>query len=220
LFVELIMINSSSLHHQEDPNAIAKRLMQKAHNQDGLPEIAIGVTLLTVAGLEWLHVGSRAKSLADITSGLGIGLLVPALILGSQWTIKHVRRRYLIEKVGYVEPKPISRKRRGIAFIILAAVAVATVFAVYIFRGSIPSTGWLLAGTGIIGGALAVVAGRLPRFIIGGVIMAATGIYLAFSGVSLTVGFAILYGLMGLLSLVSGCVVLMLFLRQPAEAGE
>ena len=213
------MTNSSSLHY-EDPNAIAKRLMQKAHTRDGLPEIEIGVILLTVAGLEWLHVGSRAKSLADITSGLGIGLLVPALILGLQWSIKQVRRRFLIENVGYVEPKPISRKRRGIAFIILAAVAVATVFAVYIFRGSIPSTGWLLAGTGIFGGALTIVAGRLPRYIVGGVIMAASGIFVALSGVSLTVGFAILYGLMGLLSLVSGCVVLMLFLRQPAEAGE
>jgi hypothetical protein len=33
-------------------------------------------------------------------------------------------------------------------------------------------------------------------------------------------GLTILYGFVGLLSLVSGCVVLLLFLRQPAGAEE
>lgn len=220
------MTDSSSFLHREDPNAIAKRLMQKAHTRDGLPEIAVGVTLLAVAGLEWLHVGTRAKSLADITSGLGMAILIPALAFGTQWAIKQARRRFLIEKVGYVEAKPVNRKQRGIVFVIAAAVAAAVAIATYIFireshsSTTFSATSWLLAGTGIIGGAIAAFAGRLPRYVIGGMIMAATGIYLAISGVSLDVGFAILYGLIGLLSLVSGCVVLLLFVRQPAQEGE
>ena len=46
-------MNDASSHLLEEaPSAIACRLIQKAHNQDGLPEIAIGLTLLAVAGLQ------------------------------------------------------------------------------------------------------------------------------------------------------------------------
>jgi hypothetical protein len=48
--------------------------------------------------------------------------------------------------------------------------------------------------------------------------MAVIGVLLAFSRVSLGVGSMILYGSMGILSLVSGCVVLWIFLRRPAGA--
>ena len=50
--------------------------------------------------------------------------------------------------------------------------------------------------------------------------MAATGLFLVLIRVSLEVGFMILFGAMGLLSLVSGCVVFLLFMRKPVEAGE
>jgi hypothetical protein len=220
------MTHSSSLLHQEDPNAIAKRLMQKAHTRDGLPEIAVGITFLVLAGLCWLQEIFKHGTNGYQAASLGMVLLFPALAFGTQWAIKHVRRRFLIKKVGYVEAKPVNRKQRGIVFVIAAAVAAAVTIATYIFiRGSHSSTafsatGWLLAGTGIIGGAGAAFLGRLPRYVVGGVIMAATGIYLAFSGVSLNAGFAILYGLIGLLSLISGCVVLLLLVRQPAQEGE
>ena len=44
------MPNSSSFH-AADPHAIAARLMQRAHNRDGLPEIAVGLIFLLSAGL-------------------------------------------------------------------------------------------------------------------------------------------------------------------------
>jgi hypothetical protein len=46
------------------------------------------------------------------------------------------------------------------------------------------------------------------------------GIVVGLSRVSLGTGQAILYGIMGLLSLVSGVVVLLLFIRKRDEAGE
>lgn len=49
--------------------------------------------------------------------------------------------------------------------------------------------------------------------------MAAMGISLAFSRVSLDTGFAILFGFQGALSLVSGVVVLLTFMGQPIETG-
>jgi hypothetical protein len=199
--VEIIMASSSSLLHQEDPNAIAKRLMQKAYNRDGLSEIAAGVFFLTIAGMTGLQVVFKAGSPAYKAAVWGWMLSCATLPLVSQWVIKKIRRRFLIEKVGYVELKPVSRKR----------------FAAYLGRNPFPPTAWVLAGTGIGGGVIGALAGRIPRFFIGGGITAATGIALAFSRVSLAAGFTILYGVIGLLSLVSGCVVLLLFLRQPAE---
>jgi hypothetical protein len=212
------MNSISSRLLEESPNAIACRLMQKAHNQDGLPEIAIGLTLLTAAGLQWLQVAFPHGSPQYEVAPLGLGILVPALILGSQWAIKTVRRKFLIERVGYVEYKPVNRKRYwtvfGIAFIIAGTITFA------IGSRSVPSGSWLLAVTGICGGILAVQAGRLPRFIIGGTLMAATGIVTGLLRLPLGQGFTILFGSMGLLSLVSGSVVLLLFLRKPAVAGK
>ena len=56
--------------------------------------------------------------------------------------------------------------------------------------------------------------GRLPRFVAAGVLMAATGILLGYSGVSLQIGFTILYGFLGLVTLLSGSIVFLRFIRQ------
>jgi hypothetical protein len=50
--------------------------------------------------------------------------------------------------------------------------------------------------------------------------MAAIGIVVAFSRPSPEMGFLILFGLMGLLSLISGCTVLLLFINKPDAADE
>jgi len=46
----------NSLSSQADPTVMARRLIQKAHNRDGLPEIAVGVSFLLVAGLIYAQV--------------------------------------------------------------------------------------------------------------------------------------------------------------------
>lgn len=201
-----------------NPDHVANSLIQKAHNRDGLPEIAIGVIFLAVAGLLWADVVLPPGSAGHKAGALVFGLVVPTLILVSQWAIKKVRRRYLIERVGYVEFKPVNRKRSFLVIAIAFAVAIAAAFAA--FKGAFPPASWFLAGLGIFGGALAAHAGRIPRFVIGGMVMAVLGILIGFSRVSLGLGQAIFYGFMGLLSLVSGIVVLLLFLRKPTGMGE
>jgi hypothetical protein len=203
---------------EESPDAIACRLMQKVHNQDGLPEIAIGLIFLTTAALQWLQVAFPFGSFVYKYAALGLGILVPALILGSQWAIKTVRRKFLIERVGYVELKAVNRKLFWTVFGIAFLVACAMTFA--IAARSVPPRSWLLATTGLSGGILSVYAGRLPRYVIGGVLMAAIGIVLGLIRISVEAGFTILFGFMGLLSLVSGCVVFSLFMRKPAAPGE
>ena len=209
LFLEVVGTN---------PDAAARRLMQRAHNRDGLPEIAIGAILLTAAFLIWLQVAYPWGSFAYRASFWGMILLVVPMIGVSQWAIKWVRRRFLIEKVGYVELKPVSRKLLIIVTCVAFVVAAAMAWAVYL--RALPPGGWMIAGTGMTWGLLAACAGRLPRYVVGGVLMAAVGICLGFSRVSFEMGSLILYGSMGFLSLVSGCVVLLHFVRTPIEDAD
>lgn len=211
------MQNSSSLPRLEDPNALAGRLIQKAHNQDGLPEIAIGITWLLISGLICAQVALPHGSIGFKIAVLTNAILIPALVLGTPAALRWVRRRYLLARVGYVQHKPVGWKQIG--FGILAAVLMAIALFGVVPRLARPDA-WLLAGTGLFGGALAALGGRLPRFVIGGFLMAAMGMILACSGVSLNLGFAILFGFAGGLSLVSGGIVCLRFMRQPSDSGE
>jgi len=191
--------------------------MQRAHNRDGLPEIAVGVTFLLVSGLSYAQVALPQGSIGFKVTVIAFSFLVPLLTLGTPRILKWVRRRYLILRVGYVEPKPMARKQMALGIVLALAVGVVALLAVA--RWS-PPDNWLLAGTGLVGGALSAWCGRLPRFVIGGVLMAATGVVLAISGVAMGVGFAILFGCAGLATMVSGSVVFFRFMRQPVEADE
>jgi hypothetical protein len=181
-----------------------------------LPEIALGLTFLVVGALSYAQVLLPRESIGFKAAVPGLALLIPVLCMGTPRALKWVRRRYLIERVGYVESKPICRGQIGIG-ITLAVLVAAVLFGV-VTQFSQPDR-WVLAGTGLSGGALAALSGRLPRFVIGGVLMAVTGIVIAFSGVSLQIGFAVLFGFQGLLALISGGVVFLRFIRQPAEPG-
>lgn len=212
-------MNEISQHiPNESPDAVAHRLLQKAHNRDGLPEIAVGFCFLSFAVFEWLQIAFHPGSLPNKIAVLCLLALFLVSTLGSPWAIKQVRRRFLIEKLGYVKLKRLNRKWTGKTIGI--ALFSAAVSAYVVSRQILPHVGLTLAITGIGAGLLTVLCGRSPRFVASGVAMAAIGIVLGLQHTSLEAGFAILFGSMGLLSLVSGWVVFMLFLRQPAEMGE
>ena len=199
-----------------DPNTVARRLIQRAHNSDGLPEIAAGLTFLCVSGLEYLLMAPR-ESIASTIAAVVFAFLLLLLGLGAPWAMKSLRKRYLIGRWGYVQYKPIGRKQIGIG-ITVAILMAGAVFGVV--TGLLPVGGWLLGGTGLVGGALVAWCGRLLRFVIGGVVVAAAGLFLAFSGVSGPTGFAILFGFQGLMALVSGTVVFVRFIRRPIGTRE
>ena len=201
-----------------DPDAAVRRLMRRANNRDGLPEISIGAVLLTTAVLIWLQVAYPRGSFAYRASWWGMMVLIIPMIGGSQWAIKWVRRRFLIEKVGFVELKPVPRKLLIAVTCIAFVVAAAMVCGVYL--RALPASGLMIVGTGITWGLLAAYAGRLPRYVVGGVLMAAVSICLGFTQVSFEMGSLILYGSMGMLSLVSGCAVLLHFVRMPNEKAD
>jgi hypothetical protein len=199
------MPNSSPAPNLLDPDAMARQLMQRAHNRDGLPEIAVGSTFLLVSGLVYAQ------------AALAFAILVPALCFGLPSLLNWTRSRYLVRRLGYVQHKPISGRQVGIG-ITIGVLTTAAMFGV-VTSGLQPDA-WVLAGTGIVGGALEAVCGRMPRFIIGGALMAATGLIVALSGVPLDLGFAIIFGLQGLVTLASGCLVFLRFIRLPVQAPE
>jgi len=181
------------------PDAAAARLLRQAHNRDGLPEIAVGVSFLFASGLLFAQAMLPRTSLGFRAALLAYAFLFPVLCLGGPRALRWLRTRYPTLRVGYV-PKPISRKPvvLGIA---CAALVISALFTV-IERFAHPD-GWILAGTGLAGGAL----------------MAAIGIAVALAGVPLPLGFALLFGFDGLLAFVSGAVIFVHFLRHPIESG-
>jgi len=210
---------------EESPDVIAQRLMQKASNQDGLPEIAAGLILLTFAGLNGLQAAFPPGSPVNKDSGIALMALMVLLVIpyfASVWAIKKVRSRFLLGKIGYVKLKPLNRSRfsRVIVIGVIAFVVAAVLAAAAASRHAFPRLGWLLAVDGISFGFLAALSDRRPRYYIGGGLLAAIGVLLSFSNVSQSQGLTILYGFIGLFCLVSGSITLSTLLQTPAEPGE
>jgi hypothetical protein len=122
-----------------------------------------------------------------------------------------------MERVGYVQHKPIGWRWIGLVIVLAALLALA--LSEVVKRLLLPDR-WLLAGTGLLGGALIAWCGRQRRFVIEGILMAATSVLLAFAGISLEIGFTMLLGFQGLVTLISGGVVFLRFIRQPMETEE
>jgi hypothetical protein len=206
----------------EDPDRLAGQLIQRAWNRDGLPEIAGGLIALYVSGIFVIQLLFEKEWPVLRAIPVALVLLIPSGYL-VPWAVKKIRARYLIERTGYVVMRPLSRKKRmwmvlisGIAGA-LALVAVAASARGY----NIPSASqWILAGTGVLGGVLYPVCGRAWRFVCLGAVFAVTGILLGLYNVGYATGWAVLYGVTGALSLISGTVVLLHYLRQSREAGD
>jgi hypothetical protein len=204
----------------EDPKIAAERLMQRAYNRDGLPELAIGLILMLYAsfmfGISTLMKGGWPASIAFM---LGSGLGLP--LLG--WTIQQrlsgwVRSRYLTPRLGYVRHKP--REREPVWHVILLSLACAFVMGpgFLIFKRW---DKWFLLLAGCCWGAGRIGFGRrlgVPRFVVTGILSALLGGALSLT--NLTVGIAVpaWFGATGLVEFASGCVVLFHLLAESPGA--
>jgi hypothetical protein len=219
------MNDTSSRLLEETPEAIASRLMQKAYNRDGLQEIAVGLLLLTFAGLYSLQVVFPPGSTINKDASIAVLALMMLMVIpyyGLQWAIKKIRMRFLIGRVGYVRLKPLNRQQFGIIIgtCCVAVIVAASLAYIVASRHQLVPFRMMLAANGISFGLFAAVAGRRTRYYVVGLLLAAIGIFLAFSGVSINAGMAILCGFPGLFCLASGSIAMSILLRAPAEAGE
>ena len=212
----------------EDPDRLARRLIQRAYNRDGLPEIAAGLIFLFMSGfIAASHVlGKQWPALRAIPAAMI--LLLPLLFM-VPGAIKWARNRWLIEREGYVEMKPLSSNRRmqviSIAMIVavIAAVAGAAVLRAHISHPShwVSNTRqWVLIGNGVIFGIIFPVCGRSLRFVINGAVVAVTGILLGLYNAGYDTGWVVLFGVAGAITVISGVIVLIRYLRQTPGAGD
>lgn len=204
----------------QDPGRLAQRLMQRAHNQDGLPEIVIGVFSLFVSALMTAQLYAAKGSVLEKTLALAMVVIITPSILVLRQIIKWFRRRYLIAREGYFESRPSRARKIRIALGITGGAAVLFCFVIAAKRGMVPPDRWLLAGTGVFAGLLAALNGQSSRFAVEGLLMAVAGVAIGYSGVSLTAGLALFFGITGAMTLISGVSVLRRFLRRTAEGGS
>jgi hypothetical protein len=201
-----------------DPTKIASRLMQKAHNRDGLPEICAGLFLLVVAALIYAPRMFPPRSMAFTLVTVAFALLTPLMCIGLPWAVKWLRKRFLLARTGYVKARPLPLRPRFL--VILIAILTAAVASCLGARAHWEHSHWTLAAGATLWGILTVLFGRSLRFVVSAVLAVAAGIWLAQSDLELGLAFAILWGGLGLISLISGTVVLLRFLRQPLESEE
>jgi len=187
----------------EDPKVLANRLLQRAWNRDGLPEIGIGLSYLVTAGLVYAWQVLPRRSPGQIAAILTFAFGLPIVSFGMQPLVKRIRSRWLLERVGYVEPLPPKNlKRNNLRALAAMAVLVPLAFLAFNYSERL-----LLPITGMLGALICGLVGwsaRMVRLMAGGAIMLATAILLAFSSVPVMIGMAILYGSWGLYYLLTG----------------
>jgi hypothetical protein len=214
------MAKPTSFPSAEDPKLLGARLMQQASNRDGLPEIGMGLILLLASGFIYAQAVLPRHSPGFKIAVISFAILLPVLTLSAQALLKRLRARFLVERSGYVQYKPLERKYFGIGILVVLAMTLL------MFEASrlLPNPQrWVIALTGLLGGWLQVWAGLaagLRRFVFYGVCWAVAGLLLAGSSVPFQLGMAILFGVAGAVNLVSGAVVFGRFVRKPIEGIE
>jgi hypothetical protein len=209
------MQDSAYASSDVNPDKLARRMVQCAYNRDGLPEIFMGCGFLLWAGMSWSRM--IFHGLARNASLLALVLAATALCLASGKIIRWVRNRYLIQRVGYVQLRPTSRKSRLTAALVASVIAVFLVLIVWKFRPDLPAH-WLLPALGFWFFGFKAIIGRLPRFWITGGLDLLAGCILAFLPLSDDLSTGIFFAFLGIVEILSGLIVLLRLIREPNAA--
>jgi hypothetical protein len=195
---------------KDDPKVLANRLLQRAWNRDGLPEIGSGLTFLVTGGLIYAQEVLPRRSPGQITAILAFAFGLPVVCLGLQPMVKRVRSQWLIQRSGYVEHVPFRKRNYLWALAVMAIVAPLVFLAVnHEERLLLPITGAL----GALLGGLIGWRGRMVRLMAGGALLLVSAVLLALSSIPVQIGMAVLFGLQGLYYLITGGVVFLRFMH-------
>jgi hypothetical protein len=190
---------------------------------DGLAELSGGGMLLLIgvyfASQEWLPRGSALRGMLEA----GLALLLVGGFVVTRKAINAIKLRLTYPRTGYVEYRSSknSAARRWATMGIAAAVSAMLVA----FGNWVDSFEWMTAFTGLIFGVVFIVlrarASGLGRFYLLGAVSILLGLGLSISGLPLGYSLGLLYGLTGLMAMLSGGIILSRYLRDnplPPEA--
>jgi len=199
-----------------NPDTLAHRIVQCAHNRDGLPELIAGVIFVIASGMCWPDVLFRGRPQQVL--GLLFTALVCVMCAITNWLIKSIRQRYLLPWVGYVRLRPHPKSTKIKVFALVQALVVAGAMVALIRYLELRDLKlWLLPINGIFIGVFQFVVGRLPRFWITGSLALCAGIFLVFTNWSFELCLATFYLFVGMVEISAGGITLARLLRQRTE---
>ena len=200
---------------------VAPRRAARYWYEDGLVEIGAGLLFLLLAGLFAVEGLAPAGSLPPWFSALGL----PAVILGGTvvlgLALRTLKQGLTYPRTGYVAYPPTRPIRKALAGILGGVVSMLLVLLL------ISHPGWLTALPALQGAVVAAVWFLLsirmgvPRMAVQGLLALGAGVIVSFVGAGISIGSAVVFGTVGLASLISGIFVLAHYLRttSPPAAG-
>jgi hypothetical protein len=191
----------------EDPSVNAGRRAARYWNIDGLAELYVGTTWLSVA--MFLFAWGDMEKTSPWYKPLLIGgtLLWMAAILGGNRIVSALKRRVTYPRTGYVACAKPKAKMWVFPVIIVALVATLPLGPQQLV---LPVTGLIGATIAI---AVALTTGVKRPYVLGGLFLA-MGLSLGAANVELNRGFSLLFGLAGAACILSGVLTLRRYLEQ------
>jgi len=194
--------------------------------KDGLGELVAGGMILLIglyfAGQEWLPGGSMGRTLLQSS----LVLLVISGTLATRWLVNALKTRLTYPRTGYVEYEP-GPKNTPSRRVFTAGIAISVSALLVMFGRSFGSFNWLPGFTGLLFGAVFIIlrarSNGVGRFYILGTFCIILGMALSFSGLPMGYSLGLFYGLTGIVSMLSGAITLLRYLREnplPAETNN
>lgn len=205
-----------------DPAVLAFQLMHRAHLQDGLPELFIGIMLLVLGASFWVQI-LLVPSMMMTSLFLMLTIAFVLLCFRSTALVKWIRRRYLVERVGYIEsrldePSKRRHKRKQLA-ILLASLSLLMVIMVMDLLNILPLNlgRSIILFLGIVFCGAFLSFGTAYRFKVNGILALIAGLFLAFREPPLQTAVASFLTAVGSVNLISGLFVFFRFMRRTSE---
>jgi hypothetical protein len=185
--------------------------------KDGLGELVGGGMMLLIglffAGQKWLPQGSMGRTL--LQSSLTVLLIGGALAM--RWLVNKLKTRLTYPRTGYVEYEP-GPKNTPSRRVFMAGIAISVSALLVIFGRSFGSFNWLPGFTGLLFGVVFIIlrarSNGVGRFYVLGTFCVILGMALSFSGLPMGYSLGLFYGLTGIVSMVSGGMTLISYLRE------
>jgi hypothetical protein len=187
---------------------------------DGLVEIGAGFLFLLLATLFAVEGLAPAGSLPAWFSALGLPILLLGGMIVLGLSVRAVKERLTYSRTGYVSYPQKHPARKWLAGVIGCVVSLLLVLSL----AARPA--WMVGLPALLGAAFAVVLlllsfrSSLPRLALQGVLALAAGAIASLADTSSSIGTAVVFGTVGLASLVCGVFALAHYLRTTAPPVE
>ena len=185
--------------------------------EDGFAEIAIGLLFSTVGGGLYLQYRAEDNPLWLMVVIIGLMLFILFSVVIVRWVVTQLKERVTYPRTGYVEynekPDPVAQ-RFALIFPIIAAAMILFLPEAYNILG---------VAVGLMMGAImAFFAYRTGvwRFLIASLVAIGAGILGGYLTLNEIVSTALVFGIMGIVLLLSGAVTLLQYIQNnPSSEG-